>query len=91
MYSRLTENKHPTFQCSCCGYFTLPERPSNPFEICPVCDWEDDGVQFLDPDYTGGANRVGLNQARQNYRLFGASDLACLNRVRPPIQDERAD
>ena len=38
-----------------------------------VCFWEDDGVQFNDPDYEGGANEVSLRQARDNYREIGVS------------------
>jgi hypothetical protein len=38
------------------------------YNICNVCFWEDDGVQFHDIDYEGGANKVSLNQARQNFR-----------------------
>jgi len=27
--------------CPCCGHLTLRERGG--FELCPECDWEDDG------------------------------------------------
>ncbi|MCQ2546441.1 MAG: hypothetical protein MJ161_02685 [Clostridia bacterium] len=51
--------------CPVCGrhYFSK----SNSFEICPVCGWEDDRVQKEDPDYSGGANEMSLNEARQKY------------------------
>jgi rubredoxin len=39
------------YACSCCGYLTLDEQPPGTFDICPVCWWEDDPVQFDDPDY----------------------------------------
>ena len=35
------------------------------YEVCPVCGWEDDGLQRDEPDYEGGANRMSLNQARE--------------------------
>ncbi|HEI2325144.1 TPA: hypothetical protein SI485_004590, partial [Escherichia coli] len=28
------------YKCPCCGYLTLPERGQ--YDICPVCQWEDD-------------------------------------------------
>lgn len=37
------------------------------FEVCPVCGWEDDGVQRDDPDYGGGANHMSVNQARKAF------------------------
>ena len=37
----------------------------NWFEICPICGWEDDGVQRDDPDYPEGANGMSLNEYRK--------------------------
>ena len=54
-----------------------------------MCFWEDDGVQFNDPDYEGGANEVSLRQARDNYREFGVSELRFRAHVRPPRSDEQ--
>lgn len=59
------------FPCPCCGQHTLAEEPPGTFAICPVCEWEDDHVQFRDPTYEGGANRVSLAEARDNFRRFG--------------------
>src|SRR5947199_236274 len=72
----------------CCGYYTLDEEPPGTFLICPVCFWEDDNVQFSDHDYAGGANRVSLNEARKNFREFGASEKRVVKMVRPPQADE---
>ncbi|WP_136972983.1 CPCC family cysteine-rich protein [Polyangium sorediatum] len=58
--------------CPCCGLLTLPDRGH--YEICRVCDWEDDPIQSQKPDFEGGANAVSLNQARRNYAEFGTSD-----------------
>lgn len=77
-----------SFPCPCCGCLTLPEPPPNTFFICPVCFWEDDGVQLDDPSYTGGANRVSLAGARANFRAFGAIDEASRALVRAPSPDE---
>ena len=73
------------FACPCCGYLTLGEQPPGTYLICPVCSWEDDVVQFNDPDYQGGANVTSLNEARANFRIFGArseGDLPCVRRPR---------
>jgi hypothetical protein len=75
--------------CPCCGYLTLPEPPAGTFDICPVCFWEDDNVQFNDPDFEGGANEVSLNQARANFREHGVSEPRFKRQVRPPRPEER--
>jgi uncharacterized Zn finger protein (UPF0148 family) len=46
--------------CPVCGKHTFKDQDA--YEICPVCDWEDDPVQRDDPDYKGGANRRSLNE-----------------------------
>src|SRR3712207_8061939 len=53
--------------CPCCGYRTLREPEYGSYDICPVCFWEDDSVQFSDPDYRGGANHESLD--RKSTRL----------------------
>jgi rubredoxin len=76
------------YPCPCCGYLTIGEQPPGTFEICPVCGWEDDNVQFEDPDYAGGANKVSLNQARQNFATFGATSQEAVKWVRKPLPEE---
>jgi hypothetical protein len=90
--SALTGHDTPVghrFACPCCGYLTLDEPPSGTFAICKVCRWEDDNVQFRDRDYTGGANMLSLNHARENFRRLGVSDPRFLKLVRPPRPEER--
>lgn len=41
------------------------------YEICPVCFWEDDRVQFRWPAMSGGANKVPAGE-RVAVLLFGA-------------------
>lgn len=48
--------------CPCCGKHKFEEVDF--YEVCPVCGWEDDGIQRDDPNYTGGANVMSLNQAK---------------------------
>jgi Cysteine-rich CPCC len=75
--------------CPCCGYRTLGEEPPGSYLICPVCFWEDDAVQFDEPDRRGGANGVSLDEARNNFRAFGASDERAKHHVRRPRKDEQ--
>lgn len=60
-------------------------------EICPVCSWEDDAVQFRWPTAEIGANRVSLIEAQRNYRDFGARDERGRRFARPPAPDEPID
>ena len=76
------------FPCPCCGYLTIGEEPPGTFEICPVCFWEDDNVQFEDPNYEGGANSVSLNHARENFKVFGSVSKDFVNQVRRPLPQE---
>lgn len=76
------------FACPCCGFLTLSEPPPGTYAICKVCFWEDDGVQFADPDYEGGANTVSLNQARKTFALHGVSELRFEANVRAPLPEE---
>jgi len=76
------------YACPCCGFLTLVEAPTGTYDICEVCFWEDDNAQFHDPDYEGGANKVSLNQARENFRLHGVSEIRFEADVRSPLPEE---
>jgi ribonuclease HII len=76
------------FACACCGCYTLPEPPPGTFALCEVCWWEDDSVQFADPDYEGGANAPSLNQARENFKTIGVSDPKLKGHERAPRAEE---
>lgn len=80
--------KYWSYKCPCCGYFTLGERPNGTFDICPVCFWEDDGVQLDNPDFSGGANTVSLYQGRENFLKYGACEKEMVPHVRKPVEDE---
>jgi len=67
---------------------TLPQQPPGTYELCPVCWWEDDGVQFNDLNRRGGANGPSLNEARENFRRFGVSDPELKDEVRAPRSEE---
>jgi hypothetical protein len=61
------------FNCPCCGRPSLDEEPPGTYIVRPGCGWQDDYVQFRDPEYRAGANRESLREARENYRRFGSA------------------
>ena len=79
------------YTCPCCGYKTLGEEPPGTFEICDICFWEDDLVQFDDPDFEGGANGPSLRTAQKNFFGFGACQKDKLKFVRKPTKDDIKD
>jgi hypothetical protein len=76
------------YACPCCGYLTLDQEAPGTFAMCEVCMWEDDPVQFDDPDFGGGANRPSLNEARENFKRLQASDARFVEQTRPPRATE---
>ena len=76
------------YACPCCGNYTYSQPIGGTYDICPVCFWEDDGFQLNHPDYGGGANTPSLNQARVNYKKFGACEERVLEYVRKPKKNE---
>ena len=81
-------NEYKGYPCPCCGFLTMDGPEAGSFDICPVCNWEDDDVQFNNINFTGGANEESLNQARENFKKFGASSLRFIKKVRAPDPDE---
>ncbi|MDE6208223.1 MAG: hypothetical protein K2M73_00940 [Lachnospiraceae bacterium] len=55
-------------ECPVCGKHEFPEE--NSFDICPICGWENDGVQADDHNYAGGANHLSVNEARIEFFLL---------------------
>lgn len=62
----------PKEACPCCDYVTLPERGS--YLICPVCFWEDDGINLENQEKVSGPNHISLILARSNFAKYGACD-----------------
>ena len=81
-------NMNKGYPCACCGFLTRSEAQSGTFEICPVCFWEDDNVQFNNIDFKGGANEESLREARKNFKKYGASSLEFIKLVRAPLPGE---
>ncbi|MFD3163381.1 CPCC family cysteine-rich protein [Herpetosiphon sp. NSE202] len=82
-------NKPIRYPCPCCGYKTV-EDPGR-YDLCEVCWWEDDEQQSDNPDLRGGANAESLNEARQNFKAYGAISLSSKAYVRKPHPDEYPD
>ena len=72
----------------CCGYNTFISKPVGEYDICSVCYWEDDPFQSKDPNLEGFANRVSLNQAKENFKKFGAVEERLVEFARPPKKNE---
>lgn len=73
--------------CPCCGYLTIDDRCEIITDICEICFWQYDEFCQENPDRIIGPNRVSLNVARQNYKLFGAVEKRFLKLVRPPQEE----
>ena len=52
-------------KCPVCGKFEFEEYGD--FDICPVCNWENDNLQYDEHNYSGGANHLSVIEARIEY------------------------
>ena len=55
-------------KCPVCGKYHFKNGIDGEYKFCRVCGWCNDKVQNKDPDFTGGANHMSLNQAREAYK-----------------------
>ncbi len=69
------------FSCPCCGYPTLGNRGY--YEICELCNWEDDGQDTSNADEVlGGPNQdYSLTEAQLNFEQYLV--------MYPPEKDQR--
>lgn len=76
--------------CPCCGYFTVEsdDEVEVIVDICEVCFWQYDKVGQNHPDISIGPNHVSLNDAKKNYRNYGACEHRVINFVRMPLSEE---
>jgi len=51
------------------------------YDICPICGWENDGVQMDNHDYEGGANELSVNEFKVLYQLRNMNEKADALRV----------
>ena len=50
--------------CPACGFLTIEEEFYGTYNICPICDWEDDPAQLANPACGGGANTQSLTKVQ---------------------------
>jgi hypothetical protein len=70
IFNRDFRKYHDQYVCPCCNFPTLHGRMG--YEICGLCDWEDDGQDDHNADKVlGGPNRdYSLREARNNFRIY---------------------
>lgn len=56
------------YKCPLCGKQWVME-----YEICDVCNWENELIAYENPDYDHGVNHLSLNEAKQWYAKYGKS------------------
>jgi hypothetical protein len=81
---KLTDGDYP---CPCCGYMSF-DAPPGSGAICPICFWEDDGVQLRYVLVAGAANTPSLFEAQQNFARFGAAEECFVDDVRKPVEGD---
>ena len=70
------------FPCPCCGHLVFEEGPGS-YDICPICNWEDDALQLqFATSLAGGANRLSLINAQREF----ATKAARLSHKHPDAQ-----
>jgi hypothetical protein len=75
-------------QCPCCEFYTVESEDEVIVDICDVCFWQYDLIAHKLPDDNIGANHISLNQAKENYKLFGVCKPEFRDLVRDPIEKE---
>lgn len=71
--------------CSCCGALTVLDTQD---DICPVCFWKNSQFDKYFTEPSDDNIQVTPEQARKNYREFGAFDRSALPYVREPEESE---
>ena len=74
--------------CPCCGYYTVEIDEEAIVDICPVCYWQYDASEHRFPDIAIGPNHVSLNNARKNYKAYGACYQRFFLYTRRPLPEE---
>ena len=81
------------FTCLCCGYPTLSQRGA--YDICPLCDWEDDGQDdpHADEIWGGPNSDYSLSEARTNFKkhltMYRPNDQRAYERHFQKLQTKR--
>ena len=76
-------------RCPCCNYLTIDDYYEEVIiDICEVCFWQYDEFSNFNPDRVIGPNSVSLNEAKENFKNFGAIEKRFINYVRSPKECE---
>ncbi len=52
--------------CPSYGFYTVGKSFFGTYSQCPICAWQDDGVQLANPACGGGANPTSLIKSQQS-------------------------
>ena len=64
MKKKSDQDDHPVIRiCPVCRQHSFSE----PFEKCPVCNWENDYVQENNPEWRNCSNEMSLNDAKRAF------------------------
>lgn len=72
----MQNNFKPNNLCPICEKYQFNDY----FEICPICFWENDDVQNKQPDFSGGANNLSLNEYKKRWNK--------LTNIMPKLMDK---
>jgi len=50
--------------CPICAEYEFEED----FDLCPICKWQYDRVQYDEPDLWGGANKLSINDYKKQWQ-----------------------
>ncbi|MEG1869365.1 MAG: CPCC family cysteine-rich protein [Oscillospiraceae bacterium] len=74
--------------CPCCGYITIPNNGDALAFICPVCFWEIDTFILGIDEKSDQNHGLTLQEARENFKSFGASMAKLKQYCREPLVNE---
>jgi uncharacterized Zn finger protein (UPF0148 family) len=66
MINEIKIKKYGDRPCPICNT-PMFEKREDSYAICPICNWEDDGLQIAYPNMSG-ANHMTLNEARKVWK-----------------------
>ncbi|MGE5299151.1 MAG: CPCC family cysteine-rich protein [Acidobacteriota bacterium] len=74
--------------CEVCDYLTHAVDERGLYFICPVCYWEDDEFHEDSGNPCDVNHGLSLDEARANYKKFGACEEDMVVHVRAPKPEE---
>ena len=77
MSEKIKNNLKYPRKCKVCGLGEVEHE----YAVCKVCGWEDDEIQYENPDYIGGANDMSFNM----YQKFWKENKGILLKEKNPV------